>query len=68
MMNYRTKNWVVGILIGSWVATFIVGYLHGAELLSEPHNPLVHTFRDWLIMIVVLLPLTLVVVRVMGKK
>ncbi len=58
MGDYSTKNWIIGLLVGAWVATFIVGYLHEAGMLSEPANPLIHTFRDWIIVTIPLLPIS----------
>ena len=41
-MGLRTRSWIVGILVGSIVATAIVGYLHEANIFLEPTNPIIH--------------------------
>ena len=48
MSNLKTKSWVIGILIGSLIATIFVAYLHIAELISEPVNPILHILKDCL--------------------
>lgn len=63
-MEFSTKSWVIGILIGSLIATFIVGYLHSADLLSEPSNPVLHTLKDWIIVLVFLLPVSYILARI----
>ena len=57
-MVYTTRAWVIGILIGSLIATIVVAYFHIAELLAEPSNPVLHILQDW---IIVLIPLFLVI-------
>lgn len=66
--NFSTKSWIIGILVGAWVATFVVGYLHVAKLLPEPENPIVHTFMDWIILIVFLLPISYGLARMIAGK
>jgi len=63
-MAYTTKAWVIGILIGSLIATFIVGYLHSAELISEPTNILLHILKDWIIVLIPLLPVSYIIARI----
>lgn len=67
MVNLKTRNWVIGILIGAWIASFVVGYLHVAEILPEPANPIIHTFQDWLLVVVFLLPISYVIARILPK-
>lgn len=67
-MGYSTRNWLIGILVGAWVASFVVGYLHGAELLSEPANPILHTFQDWVLVAIVLVPVSYVLARFLPEK
>lgn len=68
MKSLSTRNWIIGLLIGSWIATFVVGSLHGAELLTEPANPIMHTFQDWIILIVFLLPISYGFARIIPSK
>ena len=68
MKDFNTKNWFVGILIGAFIATFAVGFLHKLEVLSEPLNPIVHTSQDWLAFIIFLLPVTYLITRIMPAK
>ena len=63
-MSYSTKSWVIGILVGSLIATFVVGYLHQAELIAEPENPILHTLKDWIIILVFLLPFSYILARI----
>ncbi len=56
-MNYSTKNWIIGILAGGWIASTILGLLHSKNLLNENIHPLLHTTRDWFFYIVVMLPI-----------
>ena len=58
-MSFSTKSWIIGILVGSLVATIVVAYSHLAELLPEPSNPVLHILQDW---ITVLIPLMLVII------
>lgn len=68
MKNFNTKNWIIGILIGAFIATFAVGFLHKLEILSEPANPILHTFQDWLAFIIFLLPVAYLITRIMPAK
>ncbi len=63
-MAYTTKSWVIGLLIGSLIATFLVGYLHQAELISEPANILLHVLKDWIIVLIPLLPISYIIARI----
>ncbi len=63
-MGFSTKSWVIGILVGSLIATFVVGYLHSAELLSEPANPILHALKDWIIVLIPLLPVSYILARI----
>ncbi len=65
MKNFNTKNWVIGLLVGSFIATFAVGFLHKLEVLSELANPIIHTFQDWLAFIIFLLPVAYIITRIM---
>ena len=67
-MNFTTKAWVIGILIATFIATLIVGYLHSAEILSEPANPLLHTLKDWVIVIIITLPITYIIARIIPNR
>ncbi len=66
-MGLRTRSWVVGILVGSIVATAIVGYLHEADIFLEPANPIMHLLKDWIFIIVPLLPISYLIARLMNK-
>jgi len=68
MKDFSTRNWIIGILIGAWIASFIVGGLHGAGFISEPANPIIHTFQDWVLVIIPLLPISYVVARLLPSK
>jgi len=68
MRNFSTKNWVIGILIGAWVATFFVGFWHVAGIFPEPENPIVHTFIDWIPIVVILLPISYILARIMPSR
>ena len=68
MANFKTRNWIVGILIGAWIASLIVGSLHGADIISEPANPIIHTFQDWLFVIIPLVPISYLLARVLPNK
>ncbi len=63
-MNLSTKAWVIGILAGSLIATFIVGYLHIAEIFSEPENLILHILKDWVIVLIPLLPVSYILARI----
>ena len=67
MVKLSTKSWIIGILIGSLIATAVVGYLHSAELISEPANPILHILKDWIIVLIPLLPISYLLARVIGK-
>ena len=62
-MNLRTRSWIIGILIGSIVATAIVGYLHETGIFSEPANPILHLVKDWIFVIVPLLPISYMIAK-----
>ncbi len=66
-MSYSTRGWVIGLLIGSLIATFIVGYVHMAEILGEPANPVLHIFQDWIVVLIPLLPITYIIARIINK-
>lgn len=68
MKNFSTKNWIIAIIIASWVTSFVVGALHGAGLLSEPENPIIHTFQDWIFVIIVMVPVSYVLARIIPDK
>lgn len=68
MKDFNTKNWIIGILIGAFIATFAVGFLHKLGILTEPANPIAHTFQDWLAFIIFLLPVTYLITRIMPAK
>lgn len=68
MEKFNTKNWIIGILVSSWIASFVVGFLHGAELLSESANPLIHTTKDWLFVAVIVVPISYLLARIMPNK
>lgn len=61
--KFSTKNWLIGIAISSFIATFIMGYLHEAGILEEKINPLVHTLRDWTIVLIVIIPITYLIAK-----
>ncbi len=63
-MSYRTKSWVIGILIGSLIATIIIAYFHIAEILGEPTNPILHILQDWVIVLIPLLPVSYIIARI----
>ena len=63
-MNLSTKAWVIGILVGSLIATFIVGYLHSSGLFSEPKNLILHILKDWIVVLIPLLPISYLVARI----
>ncbi len=67
MKNLSTRGWIIGILIGSWIATFVVGFLHVAGMFPEPENPIVHTFIDWIPIAVILLPISYIVARMVRR-
>lgn len=67
-MSYSTRNWLIGILVGAWIASFIVGYLHVAELISEPSNPIAHTFKDWILVAIFLVPVSYLLARFLPRK
>ncbi len=66
--NFSTKSWIIGILAGAWVATFVVGYLHSIKVLTESENPVIHTFVDWIFVIVFLLPISYGLARMIASK
>jgi len=68
MKNFGNKNWVIGILVSSFVATFVVGFLHEKQLLSESLNPLLHVLRDWLIVLVFVLPISYLIAKILPGK
>ena len=63
MENYSTKSWIIGILIGALIATSIVGLLHEGMLI-EPSNPIIHALRDWIIVLIPLLPISYILARI----
>jgi len=63
-MSYTTKAWVIGLLIGSLIATIIIAYAHIAEILGEPANPILHILQDWIIVLMPLLLITYIIVRI----
>ena len=65
-MSFSTKSWVIGILIGSLIATIVVAYVHVAEILGEPANPILHILQDWIIVLIPLLIVIYMAVRI-GK-
>ena len=67
-MAYTTKAWVIGLLIGSLIATIVVGYLHEAKLISEPTNIILHILKDWIAVIVFLLPVSYISARLIGNR
>lgn len=62
---FSTKNWIIGIAISSLIATFIMGYLHEAGILDESVSPLIHTLRDWLFVVVPMVPIAYVIAKMM---
>ena len=68
MKRFTTKSWIIAILISAWVVSFVAGFLHGAGILSEPSNPFIHTTRDWIIISVVLIPLSYGLARVFSRE
>ena len=63
-MSYSTKSWLIGILIGSLIATIVVAYVHIAEILKDPTNPILHILQDWIIILVPLLLITYIIIRI----
>ena len=63
-MSFSTRSWVIGILIGSLIATIVVAYAHIAELLTEPGNPVLHFLQDWIIVLIPLFLITYLIVRI----
>ncbi|MBI2530075.1 MAG: hypothetical protein HYW05_02950 [Candidatus Diapherotrites archaeon] len=68
MKGFSTRNWIIGILIGAWIASFVVGYLHMAKIITEPENPIVHTFIDWAYVVIFLLPISYMLARIIPGK
>ena len=64
MTSYRTKAWVIGLLIGSLIATLVVGLVHETGILEMIENPILHLIEDWIIVLIPLLPITYIVVRI----
>lgn len=67
MKGFSTQNWIIGILIAAFVSSFVVGFLHGVGFLSEPESPIVHTFRDWIIVAVIVVPISYLVARILPQ-
>lgn len=63
-MSFSTRAWIIGILIGSLIATIVVAYVHIAEILGEPANPILHILQDWIIVLIPLLPVSYIVARI----
>ncbi|MFQ5815847.1 MAG: hypothetical protein ACE5G7_05060 [Candidatus Hydrothermarchaeaceae archaeon] len=68
MGDYSTRNWIIALLVAGWITTFVIGFLHESGMLSEPGNPIVHTFRDWIIVVVLLIPISLGLLRVIPSE
>jgi len=63
-MSYSTKSWVIGILVGSLIATIIVGLMHEKGILGEPANTILHIFQDWILVLIPLLIVTYILARI----
>lgn len=59
---------LISILIGTWFSALVVGWLHGAKLLPEPTNPILHTFQDWILLLIVILPISYLITKLTTKK
>jgi len=68
MTDLKTKNWIIGILIGSLISTAVVGFLHEKAILPEPSNPIIHIIRDWLLVVIFVLPISWILARILPNK
>lgn len=65
-------NAIISVTVAAWFASYFVGFLHGTgvmESLGGEHlHPLIHTTRDWLLVLIVALPVTAVVSAAISIK
>lgn len=67
MSNLKTKSWIIGILVGSLIATIVVGLVHETEILGMFSNTFLHILEDWIIVLIPLLPITYIIARIINK-
>ena len=66
MSNLKTKSWIIGILVGSLIATIVVGLVHETEILGMFSNTFLHILEDWIIVLIPLLPITYITAKLIG--
>lgn len=68
MKRFSTKNWIIAMLVSAWVVSFVVGFLHGAGLFPEQENPIFHATTDWVVVSVILVPLSYLLAKIIPDK